>query len=99
LGPQVLLFADLATLARFFYIFLLKNPGNFNDDFWAFFLNLWVKLATLVSMTAYHCLLTIQPINFYICSGLNPTVAFQNTQRQEKHLTMETLLKWMAQYG
>jgi hypothetical protein len=38
----VLLFFDGIILARYVYIFRLKNPAAFPDDFWHRFLNTWI---------------------------------------------------------
>jgi hypothetical protein len=78
---QFLLYADLAMISRYVYIYCLKNPAGFNDDFWAYFFNMWVKICTLISMMVYHSLLTYQPSNYYICAGKNPIIAFNNPPR------------------
>jgi hypothetical protein len=78
---QFLLYADLAMLSRYVYIFWLKNPASFKDDFWACFFNMWVKICTMISLTVYHTLLTHQPSNYYICAGINPIIAFTNPSR------------------
>ena len=33
---------DLIILTRYAYVFWLKNPAGFNDDFWVVFFNMWV---------------------------------------------------------
>ena len=32
---ELLVYLDLATLTRYIYVFWIKNPAGFNDDFWA----------------------------------------------------------------
>ena len=42
LAIQVILHLDSIVIIRYIFIFLLKNPMNFQDDFWCLFINLWV---------------------------------------------------------
>ena len=51
---EMLLFVDLIVLSKYFYIFWIKNPAGFDDGFWASFLNLSVKLSSILSMTTWH---------------------------------------------
>ncbi len=39
---QVLLFLDSIVVARYFFVFRLKNPAGFQDEFWYRFVNIWV---------------------------------------------------------
>jgi hypothetical protein len=71
---QLLLYFDLIAVSRYFYIFVLKNPAAFNDEFWAFFLNIWATMACLITKTAYHLAIPQQAIAFYICCGIDPKV-------------------------
>jgi hypothetical protein len=69
---QILLFFDLVAISRYFYIFVLKNPAGFNDDFWAFFLNIWATMLCLLTKTTYHLAIPQQAMPFYICCGMDP---------------------------
>ena len=65
---QLFLFIDLIVLSRYVYIFHLKNPAAFDDNFWAFFLNLWVTLAGLLFKGSVHFTadqVSISPITIY----------------------------------
>jgi hypothetical protein len=35
-------------IVKYLSVFHLKNPGAIKDDFWSFFLNLWISSATLL---------------------------------------------------
>ena len=75
---QFLLYFDLIILSRYVYIFQLKNPMAFNADFWACFFNIWVKLTGLISQTVWHMVIKSQALNYYICTGQDPTYALQH---------------------
>ena len=45
LMSQILMFFNAIIMVRYIFIFWLRNPLNFNDDFWCFFINLWVILS------------------------------------------------------
>ncbi len=78
---ELLVFFDLITLTRYFYIFWLKNPAGFNDEFWANFFHIWVKMFSFVFMSTFHIVSKHQSFNYYICSGLDPTTAILNPPR------------------
>ena len=46
---QLMLFCDAITLLRYLFIFCLKNPSGFCDDFWTSYLNKWIFMFGLVS--------------------------------------------------
>ena len=41
---RLLLLVDAAVIARFILIFWIKNPMNFQDDFWCHFVNIWAVI-------------------------------------------------------
>jgi hypothetical protein len=41
MNGSILILDAMASL-RYLLIFKLKNPAAFNDDFWAFFINIWI---------------------------------------------------------
>ena len=89
---ELLVYLDLAVLTRYFYIFWIKNPAGFQDDFWAMFLNMMVKMFCLLSMIVWHLAITYQPLNFYICAGIDPTLAYLNPPRYKTNSTIEKSL-------
>jgi hypothetical protein len=68
-----LLFFDAIIIVRYMYIFVLKNPAAFHDDFWYRFINIWIKSFSLIFQGAWHILAVRQPIGFYICCGRDPS--------------------------
>jgi hypothetical protein len=69
---QIFIYFDLIVISRYVYIFILKNPAGFNDEFWAFFLNICVIVLCLLGKAAYHLAVPHQFITFYFCCGSNP---------------------------
>jgi len=67
-----LLYYDAIILVRFLYIFVLKNPAAFCDEFWIRFLNIMIKSYSLIAQTTWHLMAKRQPIAYYICSGIDP---------------------------
>ena len=37
-----LIYTDLILIIKYAFIFWMKNPANFQDDFWSFVINVWV---------------------------------------------------------
>jgi hypothetical protein len=54
---------------RYLYVFYLKNPHEFKDDFWHLFINLWVISVSFVSQFTFVQLPGKQPMNYYLCIG------------------------------
>ena len=78
---EILLFFDLMILSRYLYIFWLKNPAGFQDDFWSAFLNILVKVFSFIFMAVWHLLANHQSLGYYICCGSSPPMAFHNPPR------------------
>ena len=75
---EVLLQIDAIIIARYVFIFWLKNPAAFNDGFWFWFIFLWIKLSNRITQTCWYLLSARQPIGYYICSGQDPTEAMKH---------------------
>ncbi len=73
LSQQVALLLIMLFVFRYIFIFCLKNPMAFQDEFWSFFINLWLSIFCLVSQWLILYLPGQQPISFYFCSGQNPS--------------------------
>jgi hypothetical protein len=71
---QIFIYSDLIAISRYVYIFLLKNPASFNDDFWACFLNIWLTVMCLLAKVAYHLAIPHQMMVFYFCCGIDPSM-------------------------
>ena len=74
---QTFLFFDTIALTRYLFIFWLKNPAAFHSDFWILFLNIWIRGASLIFNGVWFIKSEHQIINFYICSGIDPTEDFK----------------------
>jgi hypothetical protein len=69
---NALLYLDAIILIRYAFVFLMKNPAAFNDDFWSLFLNLWIPGFSGSSLVAFHALTEQQSLGYYICVGIDP---------------------------
>ena len=74
---QTFLYFDAIALTRYIFIFWLKNPAAFRDDFWYIFLSSWIKGASLIFNGVWFFKVEHQIINYYICSGNDPTEDFK----------------------
>jgi hypothetical protein len=74
---QALLYFDFIAITRYLFIFWLKNPAVFQDDFWYLFLNIWIKVASFLFNFAWFYTAEHQIINYYICTGIDPTEDFK----------------------
>jgi hypothetical protein len=72
-----LLHFDFIALARYLFIFHLKNPFAFKEDFWIVFVNIWVRGASIIFNAAWFYQAEHQIINYYLCSGIDPTEDFK----------------------
>jgi hypothetical protein len=69
-----LLYFDAIIIIRYLYIFVLKNPAAFQDDFWYHFINFWIKSFSLIFQGSWHILAVRQPVGFYICCDRDPSL-------------------------
>ena len=53
LATQLMLIFDTISILKYIFIFWLKNPYNFCDDFWTVFLNLWMFAFSLMSQIIF----------------------------------------------
>jgi hypothetical protein len=60
-------------LDRYVIIFWLKNPSIINDDFWSFFLTLWIGMASFTTEFTRYFLPGKQAFAYYLCTGTDPT--------------------------
>jgi hypothetical protein len=74
---QMFLYFDVIALTRYLFIFWLKNPAAFQDDFWNVFVNLWIKGASLIFNGVWFLKAERQIINYYVCSGIDPREDFK----------------------
>ena len=66
---SVLMHIDAIIVFRFIYIFRLKNPAAFRDDFWCLFVSLWIHLVDLISVATLNIWANFQSVPTIICTG------------------------------
>ena len=64
-----LLLLDFIAVARYIFIFWLKNPAGFNDEFWSTMINLWTFVATFLLQFTQIFLPGKDYPDTWICSG------------------------------
>ena len=74
---QIFLSFDTVALSKYLFIFWLKNPAAFHSDFWNLFLNIWIRGASLIFNGVWFFKADHQIINYYVCSGMDPTEEFK----------------------
>jgi hypothetical protein len=81
---QVLLYIDAVAIVRYILIFWLKNPSAFKDEFWSMFISIWIRVFCLLYTTVRYSVADRQLINYYICSGIDPTEDFKKSHSKTK---------------
>jgi hypothetical protein len=64
---------NATTFLRYVFVFWLKNPGAFNDEFWHIFINIWVVSFSFVFQLPQAIAPSIGLIDYHVCTGENPT--------------------------
>ena len=64
-----LMFLDATIITRYVYIFWLKNPASFNDEFWRCFVSLWIYCCSTIIMVIVNFMTSCQTMGFFICNG------------------------------
>ena len=78
---QLLLLFDGIILMQYIFIFWVKNPATFQDEFWNLFLNLWVVIFSFIYQATWTLMPGPQPLHYYFCTGQDPTLPFQQPQK------------------
>ena len=68
---QAMLFLDGIMLSRFIFIFVLRNPSAFQDDFWSLFGNIWILSFSWIGQIVNEVILGCESLSTNICSGKN----------------------------
>ena len=71
-----LLIFDSISGIRFMFIFCLKNPAAFNDDFWHVFISSWCILMSFNFQILRATIPGSQLVDYNICTGEDPTTVF-----------------------
>jgi len=87
-----MLYLNAIAITRYLFIFWLKNPAAFQNEFWNVFLKRWIIAAGLISNFSWTFVAERLTINFYICSGLDPTENFKKPNGTFPFLLPATLL-------
>jgi len=67
---------DSISLTRYLFIFCLKNPGVFNDDFWIIFVNMWLIMVAFLIQFVRLFMPGNQLVDYYFCTGEDPVDIF-----------------------
>ena len=70
-----LLLLNSMTLMRYVFIFWLKNPAAFNDEFWFIFINIWTLVFSFLTQFTRALVPGSQLLEYSICSGEDPSNA------------------------
>lgn len=65
-------------ICRYAYIFWLKNPTAFHDDFWYLFICLWVFATSVYLQANWILISSYLPMSYYMCTGTDPEMSFLN---------------------
>ena len=63
------MYINAAIVFRFLYIFKLKNPAGFRDDFWCLFVSLWIHSFDLIMAVALSIFENFQTLSNFVCPG------------------------------
>jgi hypothetical protein len=69
---QLMLIMDAIVISRAVFIFYLKNPAAFNDDFWSRFLNCFIFGFSVLHEVASFQMPGRITAYYYICTGKSP---------------------------
>ena len=83
---QFSLFGNAVTLSHYLFVFYLKNPSQFQDEFWHTFINIWIVSFGFLSQFTYMYLPGHQPVNYYLCIGVDPKIDGNNFIMKKNHI-------------
>ena len=66
-----MMFMDAIMISRFMFIFVLRNPSAFQDDFWSLFGNIWILSFCCLGQIVSELMLGCENLNTNICVGKN----------------------------
>jgi hypothetical protein len=73
-----LLYIDAIAITRYIFIFYLKNPLAFQDDFWSQFISIWIHGFSFLTMFVWHFVAQFQTMAIYLCAGKDPSIMRQH---------------------
>jgi hypothetical protein len=83
---QLLIILNLIVIFRYIFIFWLKNPAAFQDEFWHFFLVIWMKGFSFISQWVIAYFPGTQSLNYYVCLGIYNTESSVSFSPKQNHL-------------
>ena len=92
INVQTVLFCDAVSVTRYIFIFYLKNPADFKDEFWHTFINIWIGCFGLISQFVFVYMPGHQPLNFFLCTGQDPNGGKSDGSIVKKNYTFSILL-------
>lgn len=69
---QLLIILDAILIAKYLFIFKLKNPLGFNDEFWSKYITLWIRGLSWLPQIVVFLLPGKTTLSWYICVGIEP---------------------------
>lgn len=69
---QAHVYMDSVLISRCVFIFWLKNPLGFQDEFWATFIRRWAWLYSIISQLIVDLSPGKERAYFYFCTGIKP---------------------------
>jgi len=64
---------DSIALVRYIFIFWLKNPAAFKDEFWAVYINIWCLVISVLFQVLRAIIPGNQLVEYCLCTGEDPT--------------------------
>ena len=69
---EVAMYYNAITVCRYVCIFWLKNPTAIEDNFWIYFVNIWILISCTLYAIVYEFMPNQQYIYNYTCCGFDP---------------------------
>ena len=88
---SLLLIVDAIIIVRYIFVFKLKNPAAFHDDFWFVFATVWIhSFSVLTNGSWYYFGMDQQPFSYYMCTGRNPFELLPTQKSSKVYGVVET---------
>jgi hypothetical protein len=71
---NLILLVNAMTLIRYVFIFWLKNPAAFHDEFWFVYVNLWTAGFSFITQFLRGSIPGSQLLEYNMCSGEDPSI-------------------------
>ena len=66
------MYKNFSAATKYVFIFWLKNPAAFDNEFWCLLICIWVHFFTLVLHISDYTLASKKSIHYYVCAGIEP---------------------------